>query len=87
MKHNRAQESPEKKKLGTSAAKDRMKHNRAQESPEKTKTKSKLKTMEESIKILKQKALQAFQRTQDENDGSRHSAHVCIIYDCFIIKQ
>ena len=41
--------------------------------------------MEESIKIVKQKNLKAFQRTQEENDGLRYKADVCIICDCFII--
>ena len=40
--------------------------------------------MEESIKNIEHKHLKAFQRTQEENDGLRHKAHVCIICDCFI---
>ena len=66
-----------------------MKHNRARETSKSddptTKTKSKVKTMEELIKIIEQNALNAFQRTEDENDGSRHKAHVCIMCDCFIL--
>jgi hypothetical protein len=44
-----------------------------------------LKRMEESIKILEQKSLKVFQRTQDKHTSSRHKAHVCIICDCFIL--
>jgi hypothetical protein len=89
MKHTRAEESSEKMKQENLSDKLQKEHSKAQETSKSadhtTKTKSKLKIMEESIKTVKQKVLKAFQRTQEENDGLRHKADVCIICDCFII--
>jgi len=79
----RAQQDPEvakenKKKDAQRKQDERMKD---VEHPAKTKTE----TMDEAIKNAEKKAKEALHRTQDENDGSRHKAHVCVICDCFIL--
>ena len=42
-------------------------------------------TMKEKIATAMKQAKQVLHRTQDENNPSRHRAHVCIICDCFIL--
>ena len=84
MEDKRVQETPDKKLENKHSKFKAQGIGRSESIDPTTKTKSKLKTMEELIKIIEQKSLKAFQRTQDENDGSRHKEHVCIICDCFV---
>ena len=63
----------------------RKKDDRSNKDDRPAKAKAMTMTMDEAIEHAEKKAKQALHRTQDENDGSMHKTHVCVICDCFIL--
>ena len=85
MRVARDKASPEKKRQRNFVDALRKANERRNKDVRPAMAKAKTKSMKEAIEHAEKKAKQALHRTQDENDGSMHKTHVCVICDCFIL--